>query len=85
MINDKFKEFYSDVYKSQGNLNREHIEEFFGGLHLPHLTEEAISALDADLTLKELNATIFVIRHFRLTKLQVLMALVGLVGLMQLK
>ena len=52
MINDRFREFYSQVYKSQGNVDKEKLKEFFARLQLPQLTEEAISALDADLNLK---------------------------------
>ena len=58
MINDRFREFYSQVYRSQGNVDKEKLKEFFARLQLPQLTEEAISALDADLNLKELNAAI---------------------------
>ena len=40
MINDRFREFYSQVYKSQGNVDKEKLKYFFAGLQVPQLTEE---------------------------------------------
>lgn len=58
MINDRFREFYSEVYKSQGNIDKEKMKAFFARIQLPQLSEEAIEVLDADLTLTELNSAI---------------------------
>lgn len=58
-INRSFAKFYEDVYRSQDNTTTNTSVDFLANLNLPKLNEEAVKHLDADISLKEINKTIF--------------------------
>ncbi|KAA8589211.1 hypothetical protein FQN60_012576, partial [Etheostoma spectabile] len=53
-INERFKEFYSKLYKSNCNHDADVIRSFLSGLDLPHLSSEAQAVLDGDISIAEI-------------------------------
>ena len=53
-INARFMEFYSNLYKSNGNRDTDAIKSFLSELNLPHLIGEAIADLDKDISMEEI-------------------------------
>lgn len=57
-INERFRQFYQTLYPSELNAPPETIHPFFDKCELPTLNQADRDALDADITCKELLATI---------------------------
>lgn len=57
-INKCFADFYADVYQTQGKVDVNIIKNFFTKLDMPKLSEEAVRAMDEDITLKEISSAI---------------------------
>lgn len=64
LVNKVFREFYSELYKSETPEDLTDMHAFLGPLDLPSLSEEQADELDAPLTLEELrSAAISMTRH----------------------
>ncbi len=57
-INNVFREFYEDLYRSEGLMDINKARIFFKHLNLPKLTEDNMRALECTITLEELTKTI---------------------------
>lgn len=57
-INLTFKNFYKELYSSDGELDMDKTKAFFEHLNLPKIAEEDMQWLDRPITIKELQDTI---------------------------
>lgn len=57
-INSVFKQFYEELYRSEGELDLDKAKKFFEHLNLPKLSEEDMRYLERPITLEEVNKTI---------------------------
>lgn len=57
-INDAFRSFYSDLYKSEVALDHTKLEAFLSQVNLPCLTEDVAQQLAAPITLNELKEAV---------------------------
>ena len=57
-INSCFEEFYRDLYSSKTSSSQAVIDDFLRDCDLPSLDEEAVAALDANITLDEVKLAI---------------------------
>ena len=58
LINDRFLEFFSQLYTSKSNPTDSDLDHFFNTLNIPTLNEAAKLELDSDLTLEEIKTAI---------------------------
>lgn len=57
-INNRFREFYSEIYTSKSTATQEDFEQFFDSLHFPKLDTAFRESLDSDFSLSELQDAI---------------------------
>lgn len=57
-ISHVFREFYEELYRSEGQMNIIKARDFFKRLNLPKLSEENMRKLESPITLEELTKTI---------------------------
>lgn len=57
-INNVFKDFYEELYRSEGQMDVNKARVFFEHLNLPKLSEENMRDLERPITLEELSKTI---------------------------
>ena len=57
-INNRFEEFYQDLYSSKCDSDQATIDDFLQKCDLPALDEDAVAALEAEITLREVNQAI---------------------------
>lgn len=57
-INECFKDFYCDLYSSKCSAGQSIIQDFLEKCNLPKLDSDAVSDLDADITLNEIKTAI---------------------------
>ena len=57
-LNNRFVEFYNEVYKSKGEINAAELDRFLTNADPPKLGEEARNLLEGDIKLEEINEVI---------------------------
>lgn len=57
-INERFKEFYSDIYTSKLTTTQEDFDQFFDSLHFPKLDAVFKKSLDSEFSLSEVQDAI---------------------------
>lgn len=57
-INDVFRDFYENLYRSSGIMNESSAKEFFSGINLRTLSSDQVALLDAPITQEEVKIAI---------------------------
>lgn len=61
-INDIFKEFYENLYRSSGTPNKALLQQFFTNIHRPNLSSEQAAFLDEPVTHEEVKHAIMAMK-----------------------
>lgn len=56
--NEVFRTFYSELYTSQGPVDKGKIESFFSSINMPSLTEAQRDSLEGDISIEEIQQAI---------------------------
>ena len=65
LINGIFRDFYSNLYKSELHADPQEISSFLASLDLPSLSDEQCAGLDRPITLEEIKETIMTLKSGR--------------------
>lgn len=57
-INDAFEDFYENLYRSSGAMDKISAKDFFSNIKLPTLSSDQVSLLDASITQDEVKTAI---------------------------